>query len=368
MLGRKLFASAGRWSTTNTAAGKSAGSPRSFHGRNETAEQLLLDLPIGVVVVDRHYDVQAINAAARRLLSVHSTAIGEDLIHLARRVPADRLRNLIDQALGGASTTDRIEVRPVEAPPGTSRILEVTGVPHRAEAGQRAMENVVLLVTDVTRGDEGLPAPRPSLPPEAEPVSRTLDAIERASATPDDADLAQTALASARDALRQVLAAFDRLSGEVGEQADGKRELLIANQELTATNAELRSQNDELLLANEEAQAVMEEVETLSEEQQASNEELETLTEELQATIEELNTTNDDLETRGVEIERAAVALESERSRLLAVLASMGDGVLVVDSMGRSMLTNATFDEMFGRVGAQFVSEDDRGHPLPQGA
>ena len=39
--------------------------------RSETAEQLLLDLPVGVVVVDRRYDVQAINATARRLLSVH---------------------------------------------------------------------------------------------------------------------------------------------------------------------------------------------------------------------------------------------------------------------------------------------------------
>src|SRR5262249_13736885 len=44
------------------------GAIRTGQTRGDTAEQLLRDLPIGVVVVDRRYDVQAINAAARRLL------------------------------------------------------------------------------------------------------------------------------------------------------------------------------------------------------------------------------------------------------------------------------------------------------------
>jgi two-component system CheB/CheR fusion protein len=341
------------------------GAQRSAHSRGETAEQLLLDLPIGVVVVDRRYDVQAINATARRLLSIHSAAIGEDLIHLARRVPADHIRGLIDQAFSGGSTSDRIDVRPVEAPPGSIRTLEVTCFPRRGEAGEQSVDNVVLLVSDVTRTEEGLPSP-PILPEESEAVSGALGAIERASARPDDLELLRAATDSAREALRQVLPTFDRLSSEVREQADAKRELLLANQELTATNAELRSQNEELLLANEEAQASMEEVETLSEEQQASNEELETLNEELQATIEELNTTNDDLEARGAEVEQASEALESERSRLLTVLASMGDGVLVVDRAGRAVLTNAAFDAMFAETGADFVPEDDLGRPLPR--
>jgi two-component system CheB/CheR fusion protein len=342
------------------------GVPRSAQTRSETAEQLLLDLPIGVVVVDRRYDVQAINAAARRLLSVHVAAIGEDLIHLARRVPADRLRSLIDRAFDGGSAADRIEVRSVEAPPGASRTLEVTGFPRRAEAGDSEVDNVVLLVSDVTPpGAEPAPA-RPELPPESEAVSRALAAIERWSAGPDESGPARVALEAAREALELVQPSFERPGSELGEQAGAKQELLHANQELTATNAELRSQNEELLIANEEAQAAMEEVETLSEEQQAANEELETLNEELQATIEELNTTNDDLESRGVELEQVSVALESERSRLAAVLASMGDGVLVVDTMGRTVLTNTTFDEMFGEVGAQFVPEDDQGRPLPR--
>jgi two-component system CheB/CheR fusion protein len=108
----------------------------------------------------------------------------------------------------------------------------------------------------------------------------------------------------------------------------------------------------------------MEEVETLSEEQQASNEELETLNEELQATVEELNTTNDDLEARGLELQETALSREAERSRLEAILASLGDAVLVVDRDGRQLRSNAAFDRMFGEVGANFVPEDERGIPL----
>ena len=52
-----------------------ASAARSGQARAENAEQLLLDLPIGVVVVDRRYDVLAINAAGRRLLSIH--AVGD---------------------------------------------------------------------------------------------------------------------------------------------------------------------------------------------------------------------------------------------------------------------------------------------------
>jgi two-component system CheB/CheR fusion protein len=273
---------------------------------------------------------------------------------------------LIDEAFTRGSTSDRIEVRPVGAPPGTTRLLEVTCFPRRSEAGQRPVEHVVVLVSDMTRDDEALPPTQPVPPPESEAAAEALAAIERWTAQPEAPGLADSALRSAEDALRQALERFNRVGAEVREQAEVKRELLLANQELTASNAELRSQNQELLIANEEAQAAMEEVETLSEEQQASNEELETLNEELQATIEELNTTNDDLEARGAEVEQASLALESERSRLLAVLASMGDGVLVVDAAGRAVLSNAAFDEMFAETGSHFVPEDEQGAPLPR--
>ncbi|MGE3269900.1 MAG: CheR family methyltransferase, partial [Chloroflexota bacterium] len=347
---------------------RTPGTQRAGHARSETAEHLLLDLPIGVVVVDRRYDVQAINPAARRLLSVHSAAVGEDLIHLARRVPSDRLRSLIDESFSSGSASARIEVRTVEAEPGTIRILEVTGYTRRSDAGHAQANNVVLLVSDVTPAEDVAPIIQPVLAAESEVLGHALATVEGAVAGANDPAQMRPALESAHEALRQVLPAFDRLTADLREQTATKRELLLANQDLTATNAELRSQNEELLLANEEAQAAMEEVETLSEEQQASNEELETLNEELQATIEELNTTNDDLEARGVEVEQASEDLESERSRLAAVLASMGDGVLVVDPRGRTVLTNDAFDAMFGETGTDFVPEDDRGRPLPRTA
>jgi two-component system CheB/CheR fusion protein len=344
-----------------------AAAARPGQVRGETAEQLLLDLPIGVVVVDRRYDVQAINGAARRLLSVHSTAIGEDLIHLARRLPADRLRSLIDRAFEGSTPAERIEVRPIGAPPGTSRLLEVTCFPRRVEAPGQAIENVAVLVADVTP-DQRPEEPAQPVPSERDTAAAALAQLQAALAEPRAPAELAAAVQAGHAALALILPSFDQALLDLCEQLQAKRDLLVANQELTISNTELRAQNDELLLANEEAQAAMEEVETLSEEQQASNEELETLNEELQATIEELNTTNDDLEARGAEVEQASLSLEAERARLAAILASIGDGVLVVDSTGGVVLTNDAFDQMFGEVGPGFVPEDEQGQPLPRDA
>jgi len=57
----------------------------------DKAQQVLRQLPQGVVVVDRRYDIQSINSAARRLLAIHSSAIGEDFVHLAQSVPSTPL-------------------------------------------------------------------------------------------------------------------------------------------------------------------------------------------------------------------------------------------------------------------------------------
>ncbi len=58
-------------------------------------EDLLDVIPMGVVVVDRRYDILAINRAARRFLGIYHEAIGEDLIHLAQGIPALLLRDAI---------------------------------------------------------------------------------------------------------------------------------------------------------------------------------------------------------------------------------------------------------------------------------
>ena len=40
----------------------------------------------------RSYDIQFVNAAARRLLGIHGPAIGSDFVHLANQVPSEELR------------------------------------------------------------------------------------------------------------------------------------------------------------------------------------------------------------------------------------------------------------------------------------
>ena len=91
--------------------------------------------------------------------------------------------------------------------------------------------------------------------------------------------------------------------------------------------------------------------------------------EELQATVEELNTTNDDLQSRSTELQDLAASLESQRidseqarARLEAILANMGDAVLVFDPNGAQVLTNAAYDQTFGAP--DLVLEDEQGEPL----
>src|SRR5262249_25144344 len=64
----------------------------------ERLGHLLLGLPIGVVVIDRRYDIQIINGNAMRLLGIFTEPLGEDLIHLAQTIPSDAFRTVIDTA------------------------------------------------------------------------------------------------------------------------------------------------------------------------------------------------------------------------------------------------------------------------------
>jgi two-component system, chemotaxis family, CheB/CheR fusion protein len=299
----------------------------------EKAENLLLRLPVGVVVIDRRYDIQLINGAARRLLGIHGPAIGEDFIHLAERIPSAALRADVDAALQGESRSNIHEVRMAEAESGGRLYVQVAV--SRLDGETDGEPNAALIVvTDVTE------------------MIGERRAVEEAAAR-HEAELAQ-------------------LRAQVERLADTNRRLLEANRDLTGVNAELRSANEELLVANEEVQAATEEVETLNEEMQATNEELETLNEELQATVEELNTTNDDLEARSADLQELAASVEAqrriseeERARLQAILVSMGDAVLVVDRSGEPVLTNAAYERMFGGPNADFVPRDESGLPLP---
>ncbi len=300
----------------------------------DAPEGLLARFPVGVVVVDRRYDIQFINSAARRLFGIHTTAIGQDFIHLVQNASLLPLRTAIDLAFRGESPSGIYPVAITETVMGDVRHLEVTCYPERLEGFDGHPDAVIILVQDASE--------------------RVND---------------RTAL---EHSLRQAEAQTSELQSRVERLSATNAQLLTANEQLAEANAELLSGNEELLVANEEVQAATEEVETLNEELQATNEELETLNEELQATVEELNTTNEDLQARSVEMQELAVTLEAqreasetERVRLNAVLSSINDGVLVVDLLGQTVLANEAYGRVFGGAERDPTLEREPGRPLP---
>jgi two-component system CheB/CheR fusion protein len=286
-----------------------------------SADRLLIDLTVGIVVVDARYYILRINSAARRMLGIHGTAFDQDFIHLAEALPHSAIRAAIDSALTGKTTSAVFEVEPTDAASETAHFVEATVRPYRVET--RAIEGAVVELTDVTRLEQ-----------ERRVDIRTQQRLAKAVVT------------------------------------NGR--LLRANEELTAMVAELRAANEAMLLASEDAQATREEVETVNEEFQATNEELETLNEELTASVEELHVANEDLATRTNELsvqtialEQQKVSLEEERDRLRSILASLGDAIVAVDHEGRIVMTNDAYDRLFGGAQAEIEPEDAAGLPLP---
>ncbi|HEX6799159.1 MAG TPA: CheR family methyltransferase [Ktedonobacterales bacterium] len=290
-----------------------------------SADALLLQLPVGVVIVDRRYDIQLINSAARRLLAIHGSAIGDDLIHEAQAVAHARLREAIDQAFRTDAPVTLEPVSVEEMPGGSALYLQFTCQPRHAEGEEGVMtDTVIVSIQDVTRHVQA-----------RQMAERQLETTS-------------AALRSLRDTSEHAAGERDSV---IARLVDTNRQIIEANQELTTANEELRSANEEFLLSAEEAQAAIEEAETLNE--------------ELQATIEELNTTNEDLNARTIELQELAVMTEQERAQLAAILRSIGDAVLVVNGAGDPLLTNPAYAAMFGGPSATFVAGDAQGEPLP---
>lgn len=250
---------------------------------NERLGSVLFDSEIGMVLVDRNYDIQTINQAARQLLGIHGQGVGEDLIHLANGVVTSELKSALDEALRGGKCPPR-EVEFNDAAFDSTHYIEISCYGERAASKDGGINGALLLLKDVTD-----------------------QAVQRRKLERDGTDNREHVV---------------RLSKQNEDLMARQRALSDANKELTAANAELRSTNEHLLIAAEEAEASAEEVETLNEEMQATSEELETLNEELQATVEELNTTNEELGARGHELEELAKERQeqyeqSERQRKL---------------------------------------------------
>ena len=335
-----------------TAAQHAASQPARSAG-----EEILSRLPVGVVIVDRNYDIQAINAAARRLLSIHGVAVGEDFLHAMQGAPYAEVRAALDAAFGEGGDTSSGEFALEDAVSGEARYLRLDCHPQGAE-GETGLARTVVVVNDVTQ----YARERWGLEERIQTLSAEMDALGRE---------AEAEGMSLRAQNERLIAANRRLEG--------------ANRELTVLSEQLQTAYEESLVSTEEAQAATEEVETLNEELRATNEELETLNEELQATIEELNTTNEDLQARSAELQEMARAREAERReseaarrRLQAVLWGIGDAVLAVSAEGEVLFSNEVFSETFGdgkpgqkdatlRLG-NFVVLDENGERMPHEA
>jgi two-component system CheB/CheR fusion protein len=121
-----------------------------------------------------------------------------------------------------------------------------------------------------------------------------------------------------------------------------------------SANEELRSANEELQSANEELQSVNEELETASEEVQSANEELRTLNEELHAANSQLAELNEELTGKNAELREANVALDlgeieirSARDYALAIIDTVREPLLTLDSGFRVISASPPFYSMF---------------------
>ena len=297
-------------------------------------EDLITYLPVGVAVVARDYTIEAINTAARQMLSIPSVGVGQDFLHaMQEEVPYAEVRSTLDETFREGRTVQADEFAVEEAATGEPSYLQLTSHPLRTGDEGRQVRSVLVAVEDVT--------------------------------------------AAVR--MRRLTEKNLRLEE--------------ANRDLGKLNEELQAAHEESLVNTEEAQASAEEVETLNEELQATNEELETLNEELQATVEELNTTNDDLQARATELQELAQRreeerqsteaarrraedlveqLQSEQSRLEAILANISDAVLALDTNGQVLFSNQVFLKSFGehtgeeqgQLGSTVVL-DEGGEKLP---
>jgi two-component system CheB/CheR fusion protein len=134
-----------------------------------------------------------------------------------------------------------------------------------------------------------------------------------------------------------VMMAFTDCTLSTRLQAEVQR----IRQDLETAYEALQSTNEELETTNEELQSSIEELETTNEELQSTNEELETTNEELESGNEELQTMNEELRVRTAELDEAHAFLSG-------VMASIGAGVVVLDSELRVRSWNRGAEDLWG--------------------
>ena len=274
-------------------------------------ELMLRFLPIGVVVIDRHYRVLTTNGSARRLLGLRDITGEQDFLHTVRGIPYATTRDAIDTVFRERSAITLPEIELDATSSSNGRFLNLSIAPMQIDIN--ASDFAVISISDVT---------------EQVQIRRQLESAQ----------------AEQFQLMNELNTANKRLSN--------------VNKELMDANEELQVANEELMLTHEELQASIEEFETTNEELQASNEELETSNEEMQASNEELETTNDELRARTSELQEVATTLDSERVRLTEIVEVAPLYILVL--RGPNLIIDAfnpNYDTIFEGRGAQ-------NHPL----
>jgi len=270
-------------------------------------ELMLRFLPIGVVVIDRHYRVLTTNGSARRLLGLRDITGEQDFLHTVRGIPYATTRDAIDTVFRERSAVTLAEIELDATTSGNGRFLSLSIAPMQIDINKS--DFAVISISDVT---------------EQVQIRRQLESAQ---------------------------AEQFQLMSELGT---ANKRLSNVNKELMDANEELQVANEELMLTHEELQASIEEFETTNEELQATNEELETNNEELQATNEELETTNDELRARTSELQEMATTLDSERVRLTEIVELAPLYILVL--RGPNLIIdvyNSNYDNIFEGLGAQ---------------
>ncbi|HEY4426222.1 MAG TPA: CheR family methyltransferase [Pyrinomonadaceae bacterium] len=236
-------------------------------------ETMLRYASVAVVIIDRHYRILTINAAARRLFGVRDIAYDQDFLHTVRGMPYQEARRAIDTCFREHTTMNLNELELDQSSEGTGRNVSLTINLMQVEQG--APELAMITAADIT---------------EQVQMKKRLEAMQR-----EHAEL-------------------------VGELSSANKRFGAMNKELQDANEELQAANEELMMTQEELQATNEEFEATNEELQATNEELETNNEELQATNEELQTTNDELTARTMELQELSKQHRLEQLQLTSLL------------------------------------------------
>ena len=337
-------------------------------------DNLLLKLPIGVVVVNERFDIQEINSAARRLLSIHTVALGEDLVHLAQYVAPRELGAAITKAIQDKLVSNLEEVEVPQLTTGEANFLQLTCYPHpgSAETSNEAGNSpgyALILVTDTTQAHNSRQAIEQANATQAKAATELAENLAILQTTNarlhhSNEQLQQSNLSLA-EAKAEVEAVATRHAQQMKLLIEANQGLLKANEGLTAQNLELRSNNEEYMLHSEEGQAAIEEADTLNEELQASNEELETLNEELQASIEELNSSNTELALQTTELDEQRQHSEQAKMQLTAVLDGMSDALVVVSTTGEVLLSNSAYQRIFQGSNKPVLLDEAGEEPLP---